>query len=187
MIASAAMSGSSAKSVPSAIAASARCTATSCSRRRIHQFAGRGPRKVHTGVSSPDISTASTNRCARPLSQEMASAGSGGGLPPSTLRGSRGWSSRSCTICAAQRSPRPTCRNNCWRVQPGHVGTGRESSGQVVEKLRKGAILLDKCGRVVHRDHATRPRYAWSLTALAWTPRRGHPSMWSDGLHPATF
>ena len=59
---------------PIAMAASARCTAASCNRRRIHQFAGRGPRKVQTGVSTPDCSTASISRCAPPCSQEIASA-----------------------------------------------------------------------------------------------------------------
>ncbi|AAK44570.1 hypothetical protein MT0347 [Mycobacterium tuberculosis CDC1551] len=112
LIPSAATFGSSVNSPPTVIATSARCTATSCSRRRTHQPAGRGPRKVHTGVSTPVCSTASTSSRAPPYSQEIASSGSGGGLPPSTLRGSRKWSSRSRTICAAQRSPRPTWRNS---------------------------------------------------------------------------
>ena len=48
---------------PSASAASARCTTTSCTRRRIHQPAGRGPMKVHTRASAPTRSTASMISC----------------------------------------------------------------------------------------------------------------------------
>lgn len=110
----------------------------------------KGPDRVWT----PDSSTASSKRCAPPCSQEIAPARSGGGLPPSTLRTSGGSSSRSRTICAAHRSPRPTWRNSCLRLQSGQVGTGSDSSTSRKSSEMRG-FRRERLPRNP-RNHATR-------------------------------
>ena len=121
---SAARPAASTYPAPAATAASARCTVASCSRRRIHQAAGRGPRKVETMVSAPAAATASITVRGLASSHARAPSRSSGGRPSRTRRGSRSAPARSVTIWAAQRSPRPTCLSRCSSVQPGHVGTG---------------------------------------------------------------
>ena len=100
----------------------------SCTRRRIHQPAGRGPRNVHTRASLPTWSTASMMSCAPPLQPGDGRVGIVRRLSVAHVAGVKGSSRRSATICAAHRWPRPTCRKSWLSVQPGQVGTGVDGS-----------------------------------------------------------
>jgi hypothetical protein len=128
---SAANPGARSTSRPAANWASARCTATSCARRRAHQRAGRGPVNVQTG-SSPAAATASATRSALSVSHASCWAGSSGIRPFGISRVETGADARVATICAAHRWPRATWLASCLSVHPGHAGTGRSRSPSMI-------------------------------------------------------
>ena len=128
---------------------------------------GAGPGTSTRASSEPTWSTAMMICCAPPLSQSMAASGSSGGLPSRTSRGSRGSLRRSAMICAAQRFPRPTWRNNCLSVQSGQVGTGVDGSAPRISSpkawvwsssaARKSTSRTYSGARLAKRDRKRRP------------------------------
>lgn len=151
---SAARSGSRSNPAPNASAASARCTAVSCNRRRIHHCAGRGPRNVHTGVWGPVAFTASSSAGTPAWPRDfgvLASRGLAAGNRSriDVIAGSLGHDVSTPPVAASDVDHQLAQR-------PARAGRDREGKVGIGKQVGEGGVLGDQRSGGIHSGKPTR-------------------------------